>query len=862
MKEASLADLLPLWRTLREGEVTVLVTPSLDYVGGFEVTPLDARFAGEEGIATTGEGLRSFVSALDDDCTLHFLYRVGMDGTADIEAYSASHAAAQEPALQNFVASRAEWLSRQPLRNARLFLFFSRTGSTSALQRGSLGARMPFAALGKLSFEAHVSRVKELGTLRNSLKVRLAQAGLAAREMGVTEVQGLHFELLNPTHVAKRIPTRRIEVHDTLWSDATVAKEGAHLREYTEAEQLLREELQEERGCLRQEGVYRRAMTLKVLPEAGTGYFSSEALLQLATVDGEGRPSPFPYWLATTIQVQSQARARFLLNAQHGLVESLRNAVPFLADRSIAKQASDAAKTGGIASLFGELNAMASKLVTLSVTLLVDGQSMEQLNERTEAARAAFSSAGNSELLLEEVSQLPAFLAVFPGAGAYQFRKKTCTSRNAGDFLPVFAAWRGCAKPVSLLTSPMGDVFRFDPFDKRLSPAHHGLVVADTGSGKSVTLGALTLDALATGIDAILVDNGGSWEPMTRLLGGVHLPVDIKTAMTPFRPWREMLGPDGTLDMEAVQDVVTFLELCVREEGQRGFDKLTVQMVARAVRHAYESQFRAKPEERPLMRAFREALKAIGAAATHVDDKAICENVHRRLGLFVGDELYGAFLDRPSTLRFDARLITFDMAAVSKSPITRSIAMAAVMTTITTRAAARMRRTLVEVDEGHAYLGQDETAERFLERCYRVMRKFDVAMWMISQQFGDFVKAKSGDAILGNSPIKLFLRHRSGHDVVSDYFHFSSRTRAAFRGLDMQPGHFSDLLLMYGERLATVRLALHPMAYWILTTDGDDKKLIERAASKNPDLSRLELLQQLARRFPHGAPKGLSLHAA
>lgn len=861
MSEASLADLLPLWRILREAGVTALVTPGLDYVGGFELTPLDARFAGDEAIATTGEGLRSFVSALDDECTLHFLYRVGLEAEGDVEAYAACHANAPEPALQDFVATRAAWLQRQTLRNARLFLFFSRAGGSTALQRGSLGARMPFASLSSLSHAAHLEALKALGTVRNSLRVRLSQTGLGARELEVEEVQSLHFQLLNPTHVAKRLPVPRIEVRDTIWSDATVAREGEHLREYTEAEQLLREELQEERGYLRQEGIVRRAMTLKVLPESGTAYFSSEALLQLATRAGDGRSTPFPYWLATTITIQPQGRAKFLLNAQHGLVESLRNAVPFLADRSIAKQAADAAKQGGIAGLFEELNAMSSKLVALSVTLLLDGDSMEQLNERTEAARAAFSNSGNSELLLEEVSQLPAFLSVFPGAGGYQFRKKTCTSRNAGDYLPVFASWRGCAKPVSLLASPQGDVFRFDPFDMRLSPAHHGLVVADTGSGKSVTLGALTLDALATGIDAILIDNGGSWEPMTRLLGGVHLPVDVKTPLTPFRSWNEMRdrdpathAPREALDLEAVEDVVTFLELCVREEGQRGFDKLTIQLVATAVRQVYERDFRARPNERPLMRAFREAVKSVGIAAPHPDDKRICEDIHRRLSLFVGDNLYGAFLDRPSKLDFNARLITFDMAAVSKSPLTRSIAMSTVMSTITTRAAAKVRRTLVEVDEGHTYLGQDETAERFLARCYRVMRKFDVAMWMISQQFGDFMKASSGDAIIGNSPIKIFLRHQQGHDVVSDYFHFSARTRQAFRDLDMQPGHFSDLLLKYGERMATVRLALHPLAYWILTTRGVDKKLILRAAEKNPDLSPLEVLRQLARLYPHGSP--------
>ena len=74
----------------------------------------------------------------------------------------------------------------------------------------------------------------------------------------------------------------------------------------------------------------------------------------------------------------------------------------------------------------------------------------------------------------------------------------------------MFAPWRGCSRAASVLLTPTGDVFQFDLFDKTLGNAFHGLVAADTGSGKSVSLGALTIDALAAGLDAILVDNGGS----------------------------------------------------------------------------------------------------------------------------------------------------------------------------------------------------------------------------------------------------------------------------------------------------------------------------------------------------------------
>jgi hypothetical protein len=43
-REVALSDLIPLWRTLREGGVTALVTPALDYVGGLELGSLDVRY--------------------------------------------------------------------------------------------------------------------------------------------------------------------------------------------------------------------------------------------------------------------------------------------------------------------------------------------------------------------------------------------------------------------------------------------------------------------------------------------------------------------------------------------------------------------------------------------------------------------------------------------------------------------------------------------------------------------------------------------------------------------------------------------------------------------------------------------------
>jgi hypothetical protein len=859
MAELSLAGLLPIWRILREKGVTTLVTPALDYVGALNVSPLDVRFDREDQIAALGEGLRSFVGSLDDECTLLFLYRVHEEALADIAEYRGICARADSPALKRYVEGRADWLQARKLRRVSLHLFFSNAPAPSAaLGRGPIGMKLLHASVQRLSRLAHEKKLHALAALRDRLASRLKQLGFAAREMPVAEIQAVHYQLLNPRRAREGLVPREVVVRDTLWDAKTVRAEGAHLAEYSEAEQLAFEDLHEERGHLEQSGLYRRAVTLKVLPEGGTGYVEAEPLLALSTQGRDGEKVPFAYWLAVAVNVRAQGRARWLLSTQHGLVGALKNAIPFLTNKSVDKEAADAAKAESIGALFAELNEMSSKLVTLSVTLVLEAETLGELDRRTEAARAAFNAAGNSELCAEDVSQLPAFLSTLPGAGPYQLRKKACTSRNAADFLPLFAPWRGTSRAACLMLTPDGSPFRFDLFDKTLATAHHGLVVADTGSGKSVTLGALTLDALASGVEGILVDNGNSWRPLTELLGGIHIPVDIKTSLSPFVSYGEMLDAQGRLDPEAVSDVVSFIEVCLNEPTRAGFDKLTVDLVSRAVRHCYETRFREKPAVRPLISDFRNAIAAFPGSdgkEPHPDDKRISEDIVRRLSLYVGDGLYGPFLDRPSTLRFDAKLLTFDLQHVSKSPTTKAIAMATIIQTVTARAAARRARTLIEVDEGHEHLGSDDVGERFLAGCYRKMRKFDCAMWMISQRFTDFANCKAGEAIIGNSKIKLFLRHDGGHDAVIDYFHLGNRAAEAFRRLALKGGHYSDLFLMYGAKTSVVRIALHPLAYWILTTDPDDRRLIDAAANGNAALSRLDLLSALALRYPHGAPR-------
>ncbi|RKG67470.1 hypothetical protein, partial [Corallococcus terminator] len=140
----SLADHIPMWACIREQEVTAVVTPAMDYVGGFELQPRDITYESAEGIEEFGEALRSFLASVEDEAVLRFVYRVDGDCRERVDAHESILAQTTEPLLQQYVAGHLAWLRQQPMRRVRLYIFFCLKGPTHALARGALGRLLPF----------------------------------------------------------------------------------------------------------------------------------------------------------------------------------------------------------------------------------------------------------------------------------------------------------------------------------------------------------------------------------------------------------------------------------------------------------------------------------------------------------------------------------------------------------------------------------------------------------------------------------------------------------------------------------------------------------------------------------------------
>jgi hypothetical protein len=857
----SFADHVPLWDCSREEEVTRLITPALDYIGGFELTPRDISYEAPGGIAEYGEALRSFIASVEDEAVLRFTYRVDGHQDALIDTHASILRASREPVVQEYVHRHLEWLRRQPMRRVRLYLFFSLKGPTSSIARGALGSILPFPSAASLSRKRHRDALRALASFRDRLVGRLAPAGLSPRELTVEEMRQIHYELANPNRARQGLRAPKVSVIEDLWSNK---QEAPYLKEYTEGEQLFHETIVEGHDYWQQEKLYRRVCTLKVLPESGTNHGEGDNLLYLRATRRDGASVLFPYWLTVTAAIAPQRARKAKLNRRSDFVKLQRGFMARIGmgDESASDSVKNASVQNDIIGLMTELQELHSKAVDISVALLLEASSLEDLNAQTEGARQSYNVVDNAELLVEDEGQLPVFFSMFPGGAPFNLRRKGVTSRNVADLLPAFAAWKGVKRPVSLMRTPNHEPVAYDFFDDD-HPSTHGAVAAATGSGKSFQFGALVADARAAGRDCILLDNGGSWKRLTEALGGQYFMLDPRTSICPFPSRDAILLDNGAYDDKEIADVIRIIQVCATDHLLPAFPRTTTALVSRAVRLAYD-RLASEPHRRPVMENFDNELPA---AALDADDLRIAKDLSKRLWACTKGE-YAGMLNQPSALDYSSPMLTFDLAGVSGDPTMKVIAMACITGLVQSRAQTALKqrgvRTVFAVDEAHELLKTDATQE-FLEHAYRKFRKAGISCWLISQNFADFTKAKCGPVVIDNSTIKLILYHeKGGYEPLVQAFKLTPRAAVALNHLSRAPGLYADFFMMYGRNATVIRNQVDPYLYWLLTTDPADNDLRRRAQLANPRMPDLDVTRHLAVEYPFGArtPGAPSMAAA
>lgn len=425
-------------------------------------------------------------------------------------------------------------------------------------------------------------------------------------------------------------------------------------------------------------------------------------------------------------------------------------------------------------------------------------------------------------------------------------RYKTCTTKHAVRLLPISSEWNGMGMPVSIFAGRTGQILPFNLFD---NPTNYNcLVMAESGSGKSVLSNRLVADILSCGGRAIIIDQGYSYKNMTELFDGQFI----------------------TFSPESCPNLNPFPFITDYSEEK---DMLVGMIAAMAKVNPYSENgvFQIAGIRMLLDKAWKKYQNMM--TMTEVVDMALAEEDQRikDLGLllmpFTVTGEYGQYYSsQDNPIDFDAsRVIVLELDDLKNKEHLMQVVVLQLIIMANRYIYSKHARgddswTLMLMDEAWKFMATSGGTENnpileFILTAYRQFRKHNASITMVTQSLGDVYAHPAGASIAENASTKIFLGQKE--DAVRRMADENKLSMDAFwlnqlLSVKTQKGHFSELFFQTGAAQGVGRLILSPFTLLLFSTDGKDRSALKNFTNQGystVDAAGLVLKQRGVREY-------------
>jgi len=476
------------------------------------------------------------------------------------------------------------------------------------------------------------------------------------------------------------------------------------------------------------------------------------------------------------------------------------------------------------------------------------------LKEKVKETVLSFRQLGEADALSEDYDHFVLFFSHLPGHARRNFRGKHLILTDAlSYFFPLYQEWEGSDAARSIFSTRRRELLKFDFWDSK-NPANHGIVVGTTGAGKSFAVNYLLKDFLLSDREthqAIVVDVGHSYRKLAAALNGKYYEIDLSGnySLNPF-PQKSYLFPKGETDLELLSYLGHLLSKMVVDSWDENLSGANLCLIERVVLEVYKG---LGDNKAPRLSDVRDTLlNASNGNSLKLDEE------DRRQALRYGknlshytEGLFGRLLNQPGSLSIDSPLLVFNLLNLRDHPKLQSIVSFIIRTLIHKKLVNLKMKKLIVFDELHMLMNDPASLE-LVRSLYRIGRKYNTAIYSVTQSPNDYLKSTASDAIINNTEVRWMLALNDGHENLSR-FGLLPHEIEAVRRLRMVKGRFSECFLKSGQDGAVIRVEPTPSEYWLCTTSAEDTVLEQRTAEQNPNWSQQEVLSFLAAKYPQGA---------
>ena len=384
--------------------------------------------------------------------------------------------------------------------------------------------------------------------------------------------------------------------------------------------------------------------------------------------------------------------------------------------------------------------------------------------------------------------------------------------------LPIHAEWYGVPLSGVPFIGRRGQLFNWNPYHRLGSGNFNVNVVGPSGVGKSVFLQSLADTMLAAGTRVFILDIGGSYAPLAKLLGGEIIEFGALSSFTinPFVGLQE-----GMAEADFNQLVVCAKELLTIMCGAEG--EFETASLEKAIKDAViASKFKLD------LQGFVSFLKNTSAES----NSELLERFATSLFSYTPAGVFGKYFSGDKPAHFDKSITIFEFEHVKDQQKLIAIILQTLLMQITSQflTGDRSKKFMIIVDE--AWLLLDYSAG-FFAAFSRNLRRYGGSLVICTQCFADLQSAgvtqdnnNHRKAIFENSAWKINLPPGSFTDFEA-HSEFKEKV-PLLKSLSFERGKYSEMLLSSSGIDVVGRLILDPFSEAVFSTESGDFNFLNR----------------------------------
>jgi type IV secretion system protein VirB4 len=444
-----------------------------------------------------------------------------------------------------------------------------------------------------------------------------------------------------------------------------------------------------------------------------------------------------------------------------------------------------------------------------SLTIVVYDRDPVKVEKAASDFGKAFSNVGAS-LYSETYNQLSAFFATCPGNSHFNFRQLYITNNNYADWSFLFTLHEGQRWNTFLNREALAVVETVDgtPFylnlHQRIQDASgntsddvgHMFETGRTGSGKSFVNNFIVLGLQKYDPRTFIFDLGGSYEKLTRLLGGSYLKIGADTGQYRINPFC----------LEPIPQNIEFLFsfILVLMAGNDGYQ--TTNEDDRNIFRAIETLYILEPDLRRLK-------TLVGTLPRHLAD---------RLHKWVEGGQYGNIFDNAEDTITLTTFQCFDFQGMDEYPQLIQALLFYVLhraSTVIYDPAIRSTLKVFVLDEAWKFFTVP-VIRNYLVKAAKTWRKHNGVLIMATQSPED-LKESNLLPLLDSFPTKIFLANADAdYGFYTEKFHLNAREVELIQTLIPKREGLIKTATM-GKKFV---LNVDPKSYWLYTNSPKDNE--------------------------------------